>query len=180
MTELHPRKMDFHFDEAPVPFLWNPDNPAFSSMMNAVSFLAVGFEKMIIKLILQLRKEFADPEVAAEARRLIDDLTALADEAEDERQRELLAHLRSEVNAGSTFAKALGQFPREFADVYVAVVGAGFSGVMTAVHLLAGSNALRVILIERRARLALRGSEGVSVPNSPRLNRKNAAAPATR
>ncbi|CAM3233410.1 metal-dependent hydrolase [Tsukamurella hominis] len=67
MTDLHPRKMDFHFDEAPVPFLWNPDNPAFSSMMNAVSFLAVGFEKMIVKLILQLRKEFADPEVAAEA-----------------------------------------------------------------------------------------------------------------
>lgn len=67
MTELHPRKMDFHFDEAPVPFLWNPENPGFSSMMNAVSFLAVGFEKMIVKLILQLRKEFPDPEVAAEA-----------------------------------------------------------------------------------------------------------------
>lgn len=67
MTDLHPRTMDFHFDEAPVPFLWNPDNPGFSSMMNAVSFLAVGFEKMIVKLILQLRKEFADPEVAAEA-----------------------------------------------------------------------------------------------------------------
>lgn len=67
MTDLHPRKMDFHFDESDVPFLWNPDNPAFSSMMNAVSFLAVGFEKMIVKLILQLRKEMKDSEVAAEA-----------------------------------------------------------------------------------------------------------------
>ena len=32
---------------------------------------------------------------------------ALADEAEDPRQRELVAHLRSEVNAGSPFARAL-------------------------------------------------------------------------
>lgn len=52
-------------------------------------------------------------------------LTALADEAEDERQRELLAHLRSEVNAGSSFAKALGTAPREFDEIYRAVVAAG-------------------------------------------------------
>lgn len=52
-------------------------------------------------------------------------LTALADEAEDERQRELLAHLRSEVNAGSTFAKALATAPREFDEIYRAVVAAG-------------------------------------------------------
>ena len=52
-------------------------------------------------------------------------LTALSDEADDERQRELVAHLRSEVNAGSTFAKALGTAPREFDDIYRAVVAAG-------------------------------------------------------
>ena len=52
-------------------------------------------------------------------------LTALTDEAEDERQRELLAHLRSEVNAGSTFAKALATAPREFDEIYRAVVAAG-------------------------------------------------------
>ncbi len=52
-------------------------------------------------------------------------LTALAEEAEDERQRGLVAALRAEVNAGSSFGKALGQFPREFSDVYVAVVAAG-------------------------------------------------------
>ena len=34
-------------------------------------------------------------------------LTALTDEAEDPRQRELVAHLRAEVNAGSPFAQAL-------------------------------------------------------------------------
>ena len=42
----------------------------------------------------------------------------------------------------------------------VAVVGAGFSGVMTAVHLLDGADALRVILIERRTRFARGAGEG--------------------
>jgi general secretion pathway protein F len=52
-------------------------------------------------------------------------LTALADEAEDPRQRELVSHLRSEVNAGSPFARALAGSPREFDDVYRGVVAAG-------------------------------------------------------
>jgi general secretion pathway protein F len=52
-------------------------------------------------------------------------LTALADEAEDEKQRNIVAALRSEVNAGSSFARALGQHPREFNEIYRAVVGAG-------------------------------------------------------
>lgn len=52
-------------------------------------------------------------------------LTALADEAEDPRQRELVSHLKSEVNAGSAFARALATAPREFDDVYRAVVAAG-------------------------------------------------------
>ena len=54
-------------------------------------------------------------------------LTALAEEADDERQRHLLAALRAEVNAGSTFARALAQHPREFSDIYCAVIGAGES-----------------------------------------------------
>ena len=52
-------------------------------------------------------------------------LTALADEAEDPRQRELVSHLRAEVNAGSTFARALAGSPREFDEVYRGVVAAG-------------------------------------------------------
>jgi general secretion pathway protein F len=61
-------------------------------------------------------------------------LTALADESEDPRQRELLSHLKSEVNAGSSFARALATAPREFDDVYRAVVAAGEqSGALGAV-----------------------------------------------
>jgi general secretion pathway protein F len=52
-------------------------------------------------------------------------LTALTDEAENDRQRNLVAALRAEVNAGSTFAKALARFPREFPEIFIAVVGAG-------------------------------------------------------
>lgn len=52
-------------------------------------------------------------------------LTALCDEAETPRQRNLVAALRAEVNAGSSFAKALAQHPREFTPIYVAVIGAG-------------------------------------------------------
>ncbi|HUR89718.1 MAG TPA: type II secretion system inner membrane protein GspF [Ramlibacter sp.] len=52
-------------------------------------------------------------------------LTALTDEAENERERNLIAALRAEVNAGSTFAKALSRFPQEFPEIYIAVVGAG-------------------------------------------------------
>ena len=52
-------------------------------------------------------------------------LTAMADEAEDPRQRELVAHLRSEVNAGAPFAQALSGSPREFDEVYRGVVAAG-------------------------------------------------------
>ncbi len=52
-------------------------------------------------------------------------LTALAEEAEDQRQRELVAHLKSEVNAGSPIARALAGAPRDFDEVYRAVVAAG-------------------------------------------------------
>ncbi|MDJ0395016.1 metal-dependent hydrolase [Rhodococcus sp. G-MC3] len=67
MTDLQPRKMDFGFQDEDVPFLWNPQNPAWSSMSNAVSFLAIGFEKMIVKAIIQSKASMTDPRIAEEA-----------------------------------------------------------------------------------------------------------------
>ncbi len=52
-------------------------------------------------------------------------LSALSEEAEEEKQRNLVAALRAEVNGGSTFAKALSQHPRDFSSIYTAVIGAG-------------------------------------------------------
>ena len=52
-------------------------------------------------------------------------LSALAEEADTPRQRDLVSALRTEVNAGAPFAKALGQHPREFSAIFIAVIGAG-------------------------------------------------------
>ncbi|MEY4139575.1 MAG: hypothetical protein RLZZ371_1757 [Pseudomonadota bacterium] len=52
-------------------------------------------------------------------------LSSLSDDAENAPERELVATLRAEVNGGAAFAKALAQHPREFSDIYVAVIGAG-------------------------------------------------------
>jgi general secretion pathway protein F len=63
-------------------------------------------------------------------------LSALLDEAVTPRQRDVMASLRAEVNAGHSFAAALSQHPKEFSAIYCAVVGAGeqsgqLSGVLT-------------------------------------------------
>ena len=55
-------------------------------------------------------------------------LAALADEADRTEQQRLVASLRAEVNAGSSFARALAQHPREFDASYRAVVAAGEQG----------------------------------------------------
>ena len=52
-------------------------------------------------------------------------LSSLAEEADGEPERNLNAALRAAVNGGSSFAKALGDHPHEFAGIYVAVIGAG-------------------------------------------------------
>ena len=55
MTDLQVRKMRFAFADHPVPFLWNETNPAFSAMANAVSFLAIAFEKMIVSTMAEAK-----------------------------------------------------------------------------------------------------------------------------
>lgn len=52
-------------------------------------------------------------------------LTALTDEAEDEKRRNVVAALRAEVNGGASFARALSHHPGEFSAIYIAVIGAG-------------------------------------------------------
>ncbi len=67
MTDLHVRKMNFAFADYEVLFFWNEQNPAFSAMANAVSFLAIGFEKMIVRTITEMKSQLTDPVVADEA-----------------------------------------------------------------------------------------------------------------
>ncbi len=81
------------------------------------------------------RRVFSDTELAVWTRQIAGlvgcglplerALSSLSDEAPNDSQRNLVATLRAEVNAGGTFAKALGQHPREFSNIFVAVIGAG-------------------------------------------------------
>ena len=67
MTNLQVRKMRFAFADYDVPFLWNETNPAFSAMANAVSFLAIAFEKMIVTTMAEAKPLLTDPVIAEEA-----------------------------------------------------------------------------------------------------------------
>ena len=67
MTDLQVRKMRFGFADHPVPFMWKSPIPP-SPMANAVSFLAIGFEKMIVSMITEAMPLITDPAVEEEAR----------------------------------------------------------------------------------------------------------------
>jgi general secretion pathway protein F len=81
------------------------------------------------------RKAFSDAQRAVWTRQLASlvgsgltlerALSALAEDADHERQRHLLAAVRAEVHGGSSLGRALGQFPREFPAIDRAVIAAG-------------------------------------------------------
>jgi len=66
MSNLEVRKIAWELDG--VPFLWNPDHPAFAVLMNQISFLVIGFELYICRATRKAEAQITDPEVAAEAR----------------------------------------------------------------------------------------------------------------
>ncbi len=67
MTDLQVRKMRFGFADYPVPFNWNPADPAFSCATNMLSFLFLAIEKMISATVQEVLPTITDPEVAEEA-----------------------------------------------------------------------------------------------------------------
>ncbi|MEZ0355515.1 metal-dependent hydrolase [Mycobacterium sp. SA01] len=67
MTDLIVRKMRFAFAERPVPFNWNPSDPAFSCAGNMLSFMFLAIEKMISATVHEVLADITDPEVAEEA-----------------------------------------------------------------------------------------------------------------
>src|SRR5690242_8134486 len=66
MTDLHIRKIDFSFDET-VPFQWLPSHPKFGLMANAISIIAIAFEKFIVTSTRRAIPLIKDPAVAEEA-----------------------------------------------------------------------------------------------------------------
>ncbi len=65
MTKLKIRKIPFDFVE-PVPFVWNPRNPEFSIMCNAVGILAIAFEKFVVQACKEAMPLITDDAVRAE------------------------------------------------------------------------------------------------------------------
>ncbi|WAS95710.1 metal-dependent hydrolase [Nannocystis punicea] len=66
MTTLQVRKVQFDF-EGDIPFLWQPESPAFSLMTNMISIIAIAFEKYIVQAVRQVMPQIGEPTVAAEA-----------------------------------------------------------------------------------------------------------------
>lgn len=66
MTDLEVRRPKFDFTDD-VPWIWHPENPAFSFLMNATSIIAICFEQMIVAAVQEAKPRIADDEVAAEA-----------------------------------------------------------------------------------------------------------------
>lgn len=67
MTELEIRNIPFRFDDD-VPFQWNPENPEFGMLINAIGMLIISMEKMIVSVVRRAMPLISDPEVAEEAR----------------------------------------------------------------------------------------------------------------
>lgn len=66
MTSLQVRRPQFDLD-GEIPFCWNPQNPGFSLITNAVSVIAIAFEKYIVASTRQAMPFIRDPAVAEEA-----------------------------------------------------------------------------------------------------------------
>ena len=66
MSGLQVRRIPWEFEG--VDFLWNPRMPAFSVMMNTISFLAIGLEKYFCQVMSDADSVIRDPVVLEEAR----------------------------------------------------------------------------------------------------------------
>ena len=66
MSNLVVRQIDFDVDQAK--FIWNPDNPSFSVLMNQITFFVVGFEKYMCRVMRDAEAQITDAAVMEEAR----------------------------------------------------------------------------------------------------------------
>ncbi|OBH49250.1 metal-dependent hydrolase [Mycobacterium sp. E2479] len=64
---LRVRRVRYDFNADDVPFIWQPERPAFSIHTNYMSFLAPGFESMIVDVTRQAIPLMRDPAAVHEA-----------------------------------------------------------------------------------------------------------------
>jgi hypothetical protein len=66
MSNLQIRRIPFDFEG--VDFIWNPDHPAFSMMMNNISFQVIGLEKYFCRAMRDAEAHIKDPAILEETR----------------------------------------------------------------------------------------------------------------
>lgn len=66
MSNLEVRKFDWDFEG--IPFIWNPEQPRFSVLMNQITFVIISFERYITKAMRAAESRITDEEVKLEAR----------------------------------------------------------------------------------------------------------------
>ena len=66
MSNLEVRKFDWDFEG--IPFLWNPEQPRFSVLMNQITFVIISFERYITKAMRQAEAQITNEDVKREAR----------------------------------------------------------------------------------------------------------------
>ena len=66
MSNLEVRKFDWDFEG--IPFIWNPEQPRFSVLMNQITFVIISFERYITKAMRAAESRITDEEVKTEAR----------------------------------------------------------------------------------------------------------------
>lgn len=111
MTDLQIRKIDFRFDET-IPFQWLPSHPKFGLMANAISIMAIAFEKFIVASMRRAMPLIKDPGVAAEAEAF---LRQEAQHAKNHR-RHIAALVRQYPDLQQTVDEAVASFDRLLAE----------------------------------------------------------------
>ena len=67
MKRLKLRRPPFTFSAQDTPYLWQPNNPDFSEMCNAITFLAPAFERYIVVLVGQAQSRLKGTPMEQEA-----------------------------------------------------------------------------------------------------------------
>jgi predicted metal-dependent hydrolase len=130
MTDLVVRKIRWEFDET-VPFMWQPANPNFAIFCNVFTFIAVPFERYIIKALRQAQDRFdASPDIAAEAEAFLRQEGQHAS-AHRKHMTALVTQYpeleRAYEEATSAFDKLIEEHPVEFHAAYIANLEATFT-----------------------------------------------------
>jgi predicted metal-dependent hydrolase len=132
MTDVVVRSIPFSFDRS-VPFQWQPKNPYFGILCNSFTFFAVPFERYIVAVVRQLRKQIDDPHVLAEADAF------LKQEAQHSaaHRKHMLALIEQYPGLAEVYDGAIASFdelrssePLEYHLAYIANIEATFTPLM--------------------------------------------------